>query len=470
MGPLSESEIPRRRALESNFHVLAEKNVEFKNEWSKISKKQTMESQVTPSFQLSLTRALLDHHFGLTLKQIPPRRLIPPVPNRWFYVEWLLQELLPMLTNNLYFHSKHIYLNRGLDIGTGASCIYPLLATKKYSSLYMVATDIDPESIQSSVTNVEANGLVDRVQVLQVDPSHSQHPSDSSGGPVACSIEKLPHDTQFDFCMTNPPFFDTTPCPRADGRDRSPMTDSEGMYPGGEVGFVLDMIQDSLRFQQQIGWYSTMLGKKCSLTYLKKVLGELLGIGRVQTTEFKAGTMTRWFLAWTYHTPALTSPAALVRRSGIALHGFCVKLLDATDPVQIVVSRFCDFFHSIPTTKCKIECRTCEENNNHVLIMVTETNTSCDELPTKDLPERITKGLELSSIHPFSTIKDFFIEVTIRRYKSSQDEVYVSFVSYKHMSRNKVLEKVTSQAMEGEIRQTNRKWRRMLQRQLESCI
>lgn len=469
MSPLAESRIPRRRALECNFHVLAEKNVVFKDEWSKISKKQTMESQVTPTFQLALTRALLDHHFGLTLKQIPSSSLIPPVPNRWFYVEWLLKELRPMLTNTVYFHSKHVYSNRGLDIGTGASCIYPLLATRKYASLHMVATDIDPESIQSSVINVEANGLADRVQVLQVEPSRSQHPSNMLGGPVACSLAKLPDDIVFDFCMTNPPFFDATPGPRADGRDRSPMTYSEGMYPGGEVGFVLDMIQDSLCSQLRIGWYSAMLGKKSSLTYLKKVLGELLGIGRVQTTEFKAGTMTRWFLAWTYHTPAHTSPATLVT-SGRALQGFCVKLLDATDPVQIVVSRLCDFFHSIPTTKCKLECSTCDKYDTCVIVMVTETNTLSDQFPMKDLPERVTKDLKWSSIHSFSPVVDFFMEVKIGRYKSRQDEVYVSFVSYKHTFRSQVLEKVTSQAMAGEICQTNRKWRRKLQRTVESSI
>lgn len=47
--------------------------------------------------------------------------------------------------------------------GTGASCIYPLLAAKKFK-WSMVGTDINKESIQNANTNVEKNNLQDLIQ------------------------------------------------------------------------------------------------------------------------------------------------------------------------------------------------------------------------------------------------------------------------------------------------------------------
>jgi 23S rRNA A1618 N6-methylase RlmF len=455
----------RRRCdiLTSDFQVLAGKNIEFRSEWSKISQNRSMVSQATPAFQLALTRALLDHHFGLTLQEMPSDCLIPPVPNRWFYVEWIQQELIPLLSNKNYFSSASINSHRGLDIGTGASCIYPLLATTKDASLCMIATDVDPGSIKSAMVNVEANGLTDRIQVLQVDPSHAQQPCDSPvGGPVARSLENLSSNVVFDFCMTNPPFFDSTPAPRADGRARTPMTDSEGTYPGGEVGFVLDMIRDSLISQQRIGWYSTMLGKKTSLIHLQKVLRLLLGVGRVQTTELHVGTMTRWFLAWTYHSTTLASPATLVT----SLQRFQVEVLDNANPVQEVVSRVCDFFSITLATKHNLECDVCDsDDSDNACVLVTEKKRLDEPLCTKDLPERLVGGVDWSLITPFSFDNHFLLKMTIQRSTTKPEEVRVSMASYKHTFRGSAIDNFSSGAFESEIRRTNRRWKRKLQRE-----
>ena len=449
--------------LTSDFQILAEKNVEFRSEWSKISQNRSMASQATPAFQLALTRALLDHNFGLTLQEMPSDCLIPPVPNRCFYVEWIQQELIPLLGNKNYFTSDFINSHRGLDIGTGASCIYPLIATTKDASLCMIATDIDPGSIQSAIVNVEANGLMDRIQVIQVDPSHAQQPADSPvGGPVARSLEKISTKVVFDFCMTNPPFFDSTPAPRADGRERTPMKDSEGTYPGGEVGFVLDMIRDSLISQQRIGWYSTMLGKKTSLTHLQKVLTLLLGVGRVQTTELHVGTMTRWFLAWTYHSTTLASPATSLK----PVHRFQVEVLDKANPVQQVVSRVCDFFRITSAMKHKIECDVCDsEDSDNACVLVTEKKILDETLCTKDLPERLVGGVDWSLITPFSLDYHFLIKITIQRSTTNAQEVRVAMASYKHTIRGSAIDNFSSSAFESEIRRTNRRWKRKLQRE-----
>jgi len=38
--------------------------------------------------------------------------------------------------------------------------------------------------------------------------------------------------------------------------------------PGGEVGFITRLIEESLQLKEQVRWYSTMLGKLASISTL----------------------------------------------------------------------------------------------------------------------------------------------------------------------------------------------------------
>jgi 23S rRNA (adenine1618-N6)-methyltransferase len=69
---------------------------------------------------MQLTKTLLSLDFGLKIV-LPDDRLCPPVPNRHNYILWL-KDLLDTSTYEPQRRQKV-----GLDIGTGASCIYPLL-------------------------------------------------------------------------------------------------------------------------------------------------------------------------------------------------------------------------------------------------------------------------------------------------------------------------------------------------------
>ena len=80
----------------------------------------------------------------------------------------------------------------GIDVGTGASCIYPLLGHSLYSWKFK-ATDIDPESVESARKIVAMNHLEDSIQILQRTPEQS--------------LLKGVVKEGMTFCMCNPPFF-----------------------------------------------------------------------------------------------------------------------------------------------------------------------------------------------------------------------------------------------------------------------
>ena len=342
-------------------------------------------THVNFDFNLSLTRAILHRNFGLSLPSLPRGRLCPPVPNRLNYVLWI-GDLLRQSADASYFVQKSppaargasgvggsAYRRRGLDVGTGASAIYPLLlcADRFFSPLSFgdenddddrgwrfLATEVDAESKRCAEENLEANGLLGplgRVTVALVRKTDRQAEVEGGGGsrilqgeegsggdghcrdragPVRIALEaarSLPafrgpgnqgdgvvvsHDVinapLLDFVMTNPPFYSSkeeASAPRSgDGRARTDMTLSEGVYPGGELGFVTDIIADGRELGEGVTWYTAMLGRKSSLESLAGQLGRELGKGRVRTTEFVQGQTRRWGLAWTYRDAALRSP------------------------------------------------------------------------------------------------------------------------------------------------------------------
>ncbi len=406
-----------------NFTKLASTYPDFATQWENLQKRQrqitsqknsrkkgtsSFSTHVDFDFNLALTRALLREYFQLSLPSLPEGYLCPPIPNRLNYVLWIKdllyeaydcndeyfahdedhgdhedhgdkerdssngRENMEMSDTNEYSSSSSQHYSwgrsyRGMDIGCGASCIYPLLLSSKYfdgatghenKKWQFLGTDIDPCSIRCAQENIDANQLQHQIKLALVPPTTDQaeqkgcgdsHKSDilendkANGGscdndknasasdythneltPIhtamkaASTVYSDPNSNSihFDFCMTNPPFYatvDEATTPRAgDERDRTPMTTFESVYPGspigGEVKFVLDMIHGSLHHKDHITWFTAMLGKKSSLIPIEKKL-ESLGLSRgcIRKTEFLQGKMIRWGIAWTFRRPAVRS-------------------------------------------------------------------------------------------------------------------------------------------------------------------
>ena len=487
----SESKKRKRNddAIEEDFEKLAQKYPNFRQQWHAVRAKQqqtggSFSSVVTQEFNIELTRALMDSRFGVSLPSLPSDRLCPPVPNRFAYVQWLKNDLLPLLCEtNDYFTSMETLKYRGIDIGTGSSCIYPILFTSNNNEWKMIATEIDAYSVESARANVKANQLQDRIQIHLVKPTLAQQKGSerggsdatssggpSSGGPIVRALECC-NDSSFDFVMVNPPFFDTAASmePRADNRDRTPMTCYEGSYPGGEVGFLCDMIRDSLLSRERIGWYSAMCGKKSSFTRLTQILVHLLGPGHVQSMEYSPGYMTRWFLAWTFQRPKIKSPAA--KLSGGIDH-FEVRIdskQDDANPLDEVVSRIQTYLETFPGWKLSSTVR---RTDHGTIVTAVEASPAPLELSSQvddaeSLPDRIFDGIDCSwDANKFLPVDGhFLVEVTVTNCTDRRSFVSVRLDCYRHSNRGaKAVEKIRSQ-LQGEVCRSNRKWRRILKRQ-----
>jgi 23S rRNA A1618 N6-methylase RlmF len=508
-----------------NFEELARQYPSFRQAWQATRTQQhekdaTFSACVTQEFTIALTRALLQSYFALKLPYLEEHHLCPPIPNRFFYVHWIHTQLLNNTNNNNNTEQRKF----GLDIGAGASCIYPMLAARHFRST-MVTTEIDDKASALARANVQANHLTHFITVLDVPPSYSQQVAEHAsqqprpGGPLQRAVEAMQQQQlqlqPLDFVMTNPPFYDPssnehTTARVGDGRARTNMTVSEGTYPGGEVGFVLDLLEDSLRqlchapttttthFISPKTWYSSMLGKKTSLVKLQKILTHLLGPAHVQTIEYGPGHYTRWFVAWNLQQPSPTAPNARCSPHDHDVFEVALATLVEQEP---------DKFHhhghtTVPDAMKEMVRRTvafCESTPGGWDLMAqvvpNEQEDQGDELTIlhiqETMPQAISKFVDetqtdimeippriLDALHQHENNNDFLppeghflVQVYIRHVVQHHpkcgrgDFFQVQLVLFKHSARGgKAIEKIRS-SMAGEVCRTNRKWRKIRERE-----
>ncbi|PGG98103.1 hypothetical protein AJ79_08984 [Helicocarpus griseus UAMH5409] len=258
-----------------------------------------------PDAVQQLTRCLLRRDFGLHV-DLPDDRLCPPVPNRFNYILWL-QDLLDSTGetySDAYDREREVF---GLDIGTGASCVYPLLGCALRPKWRFIATDIDAKNLKYARDNVKRNILQDRIQIVENTSSNGLIPFKD--------IDTL--KPRLDFTMCNPPFYESREelISSAKAKQRPPFSACTGaevemITVGGEVEFVARMIRESIQLRDRVKWYTTMLGKFSSVATLINLLHEE-GNRNWAVAEFVQGSKTRrWGIAWSWMDYRPTADAA----------------------------------------------------------------------------------------------------------------------------------------------------------------
>ena len=90
-------------------------------------------------------------------------RLVPTIPLRLNYILWL-EDLLgagPTDSAHLLGAGPTDWVH-GLDVGTGASCVYPLIGARK-NKWKFTATEADDMNYEFAKRNVERNQLHDSI-------------------------------------------------------------------------------------------------------------------------------------------------------------------------------------------------------------------------------------------------------------------------------------------------------------------
>ncbi|MES2829514.1 MAG: 23S rRNA (adenine(1618)-N(6))-methyltransferase RlmF [Bacteroidota bacterium] len=252
-----------------------------------------------PKVVRALNKALLKHFYGIEHWDIPEGYLCPPIPGRADYIHYLA-DLLGAANGGVIPKGKFI---KGLDIGTGANCVYPILGHQEYGWSF-TGSDVDGLAVKAAKSIVSVNPSVANAIVVKLQPNR-QHIFKGIINPGEL----------YDFTICNPPFHASAEEAKAGsakklrnlGKGQGKPTvlnfggkDAELWYEGGEMAFVRNMIMESKDFGRQCMWFTTLVSKSQNLDYVNTMLTVGVNAERVVTIEMAQGQKISRFVAWTF--------------------------------------------------------------------------------------------------------------------------------------------------------------------------
>ncbi|XP_021753107.1 methyltransferase-like protein 16 [Chenopodium quinoa] len=231
--------------------------------------------------------------------------------------------------------------------------------------------------IVHSVNGEEVEGLDERrdgeAQAQSLNPpDEPKIDKGYHGPPILLGVVK--EGEKFDFCMCNPPFFESMEEAGLNPKTSCGGTPKEMVCPGGEGAFISRIIEDSVALKQSFRWYTSMLGKKSNLKFLMSKLREV-GVTIVKATEFVQGQTSRWGLAWSFMPPAKKLVSSHVR--GNSSPSFMLEGL------QHQTSAF-DVLHSVESFFSYFGV-SCKCNDSSFTVEVSATNDYCDTILKTDV-------------------------------------------------------------------------------------
>jgi 23S rRNA (adenine1618-N6)-methyltransferase len=245
-----------------------------------------------PEAVKTLNKAILKSHYNIDFWEFTNAHLCPPIPSRVDY----LHEINDLLTVNALNENAKV-----LDIGTGATLIYPLLGQNVFGWQF-IASDIDDCALKSAKKIIEKNKLEAAITLRkQENEAH-----------ILQSV--LKPNEKVTVCMSNPPFYkDEASAVKATqkkwrglkleenkGRNFSG-TAQELWYKGGEKAFIQNYIYDSSLLKTNSAWFTTLVSDKDLLRPLKVVLKNYEP-KQVKVKKMTLGNKTSHLLIWTFLT------------------------------------------------------------------------------------------------------------------------------------------------------------------------
>jgi 23S rRNA (adenine1618-N6)-methyltransferase len=238
-----------------------------------------------PKAVKELNKALLFSFEQLSVWDFPDENLCPPIPGRLDYIHHLA---------DLLSSEKNIKI---LDVGTGATCIYPLLGVAEYNWSF-VATDIELNALDTAQDNIDDNNFTDKIELRQqLDESNI--------------LKGILEDSDFfSATMCNPPFYKSAE--EAQGANRRKTrnlgnnavrnfsgNNNELWYVGGEKAFLHTYLYESSLYPKSSKWFTSLVSKKENVESLK-ASSKKLGVQTFKVLPMHQGNKVTRIVCWQF--------------------------------------------------------------------------------------------------------------------------------------------------------------------------
>jgi 23S rRNA (adenine1618-N6)-methyltransferase len=243
-----------------------------------------------PKAVYALNKAILKKDYGLKDYNIPEGYLCPPIPGRADYIHHIATILEEEgLAGTI----------KGLDIGVGANCVYPILGAQIYN-WKMIGSDIDKNAVVTATANVNSNPHLSKsIEIL-----HQQDHASIFEGIIK------PNDN-FQFTMCNPPFYSSKENAERETRHKQKGLAysanakrnfggqaNELWCNGGEVLFLKRMIKQSVNFKNQVSIFTSLVSRSEHLPKIKK---QIIKLGaRYEIIKMQQGNKKSRIVTWQF--------------------------------------------------------------------------------------------------------------------------------------------------------------------------
>jgi 23S rRNA (adenine1618-N6)-methyltransferase len=245
-----------------------------------------------------LNRALLNHYYGIGSWEFPDENLCPPIPGRADYIHHIADILAENNFGKIPTGQNVICL----DVGLGASCIYPIVGVTEYDWTF-IGSDIDPKAIESAQNIIDANASMKN----RIECRLQKNSKDVFYG-IVSKEEKI------ELTICNPPFHASIEDAQKGSRRKvknlsgknvkSPKLNfsgiaSELICEGGENQFIQNMIRESQDFSKNCYWFSTLVSKQSTLKGIYRLL-ENSAATQIKMVPMGTGNKSSRIVAWTF--------------------------------------------------------------------------------------------------------------------------------------------------------------------------
>lgn len=238
-----------------------------------------------PKAVKELNTGLLFCYDGIQSWNFPDQNLCPPIPGRLDYILYL---------HDLLATEEKCTI---LDIGTGATCIYPLLGVAEHQWNF-VATDIDSKSLEIAQSIIQNNGLSNKIE-LREQRNKQQ---------ILKGI--LKEGEHFSATICNPPFYKSAEEARGANRRKSRNlgnvslrnfsgNENELWYVGGEKAFLHNYLYESSLFSSKSTWFTSLVSKKENVLSLEKS-SQKLHVTEFKVIELQQGNKVSRIVCWRF--------------------------------------------------------------------------------------------------------------------------------------------------------------------------
>ena len=245
-----------------------------------------------------LNKAILNHYYGIKNWEFPDENLCPPIPGRADYIHYIADLLSENNFNTIPIGNKITCL----DIGIGASCIYPIIGVTEYGWQF-IGSDIDLKSIASAQNIINCNSSIK--------------------GKIECRLQKnsknifhgiISNEDKIEIIICNPPFHSSIEeAQKGTRRKIKNLSGKKVKIPklnfagisnelvceGGEYEFIRNMIKESKEFSENCYWFSTLVSKQSNLKGIYKLL-EKIKANQVKMIPMGTGNKSSRIVAWTF--------------------------------------------------------------------------------------------------------------------------------------------------------------------------